>query len=412
MGARTTDISAPNSTNHDAEEVAIGAAKDGPTQTSSPSSTDPVDAATQGKASSTRGLGQPPPLHTSEAANILPEACSLTTGEEGSTDEVRSEEKPVVVSPIEPEESTTNSTGETASNSAKNSDSDEDDSPMPDRKKRRLINRVPSRSFHVMSGKELRKECLFWGLPVTGRKDILISRLEANTKGQKILPFRLVLTTPCKRTRQQSCSGKFDEDDDDVHSVKDGVDSDDDDDEIRPSQKEMKLEDDNEGTRTKKEEAARDEEGMGNSLEKDDVDDDEKILTNHPPAPPTAVEHPLKEPSTQAVTNLQVISQKSSISFHSKSKLLTQSKLTTFFSNSQKSHFSKLSNHSPNSKSKTFITQNFSDTQCTPSRHSFNPPTATLKISKTEAPHSDTSTVTARDISRGLPPKVHCLDQT
>lgn len=110
----------------------------------------------------------------------------------------------------------------------------EPETPMPDRKKRRLLTRIPSRSIHTMSADELRDECRFWRLPVGGRKDILIRRLENNSNGQRILPFKLLVPqlkkdqpmTPSKRPRSQSSTND------------DGCD---DDASLEPSQKEFML---------------------------------------------------------------------------------------------------------------------------------------------------------------------------
>ena len=91
-------------------------------------------------------------------------------------------------------------------NSTEDTHDDEVSTPMPDRKKRRILSRVPSRNIHAMSKIELQNECKYWGLPVGGRKDEMISRLEKNTKNQSVLPFKLKLgmSTPSKRRRRSS----------------------------------------------------------------------------------------------------------------------------------------------------------------------------------------------------------------
>ena len=86
-----------------------------------------------------------------------------------------------------------------------------------------------------MTGDELKAECKFWGLPVTGRKSVLIHRLETNIKGQKILPFKITVTMPIKRQREPSIVDVIDDDNNNI---------DDDDDDLQPSQKEPKLDDD------------------------------------------------------------------------------------------------------------------------------------------------------------------------
>ena len=92
--------------------------------------------------------------------------------------------------PILQDKSATDPAEEINASSEVEADDTDLECPMPDRKKRRLLTRVPSRSIYNMSGDELRKEGKFWGLLVGGQKSVLISRLEANTRGQKVLPFK------------------------------------------------------------------------------------------------------------------------------------------------------------------------------------------------------------------------------
>ena len=102
------------------------------------------------------------------------------------------------------------------------------ETPKPDRKKRRLLTRVPSRAYNLMSVVDLREECRFWRLHVSGKKEVLIKRLEDNgkEKGQLLLPFQIKVpdlpTTPGKRSRKEDSSS-------------------DDEDSQQPSQKEMKF---------------------------------------------------------------------------------------------------------------------------------------------------------------------------
>ena len=170
-------------------------------------------------------------------------------------------------------------------NSTKDGDTEleEPDNAMPDRKKRRLLTRVPSRSIYTMTAEELRKECKFWRLPVGGRKDILIRRLEGNCSGQKVLPFKITIPqreaillpqTPSKRLRNQS-TRKQDEDDDDY--------DDDDDRKLGPSQKEMKFDNDDD-----------DDEGQ-NALKARDTLQDSNHHRTPATAPPFTASHALQE---------------------------------------------------------------------------------------------------------------------
>ena len=78
-----------------------------------------------------------------------------------------------------------------------------------------------------MSKLELQNECKLWGLQTGGNKPVLLTRLENNIRGQKILPFKLVTTTPIKRAR---C-----DDDDDEQQC------DDDDDALQTPRKQLRM---------------------------------------------------------------------------------------------------------------------------------------------------------------------------
>ena len=73
-----------------------------------------------------------------------------------------------------------------------------------ERKKRRLLTKVPSRMYNVMSKVELVSECKHWGLLVGGKKEVLVKRLEDHTRGLRTLPFKILVSTPTKRPRNQS----------------------------------------------------------------------------------------------------------------------------------------------------------------------------------------------------------------
>ena len=143
-----------------------------------------------------------------------------------------------------------------------------------------------------MTGKELQNECRFWGLPVGGRKSVLISRLEANNKGQKVLPFKLALTTPCKRTRNQSRNDNYSDD---------AKNNNDDDDDVRPSQKEIKLHiDDDEDRRSQVDDV-----GSRIFMKKGESDDDVRFSAISAATPPVALKHALQEDHSPAIRSLQ-----------------------------------------------------------------------------------------------------------
>ena len=122
---------------------------------------------------------QLPPLHQLKITNNRSEASTQSEDANAKEGE-ENDSNLVIVSPISSEISVTNSTQVDDTNYTEDIASEEPDTPMPDRKKKRLLTRVPSRSICIMSAEELRKECKFWKLPTGGRKDILVRRLDTS----------------------------------------------------------------------------------------------------------------------------------------------------------------------------------------------------------------------------------------
>ena len=277
----------------------------------------------------------------------MPEACSLIIGETLGLSEVHGGKKLDAVGPAVPEELATKPTEVNAASVTEDDADVEEDLPMPSRKKQRLLTRVPSRSIYVMTAKELRAECKFWGITVGGRKSVLISKLEANARGQKILPFKLAISTPCKRSRNQSIN------DDGNNDAQVNSDDEYDDDDVRPSQKEIKLEcddqdDDDEENRKDQSKGSRmqnddnccdddddDEvrtEGRMNPVKHDENDDDVRSSETPAAASPAAHDHALQEDTSQTVKNLQGREIAGSNSFSLKgTHIKKQLKISTFF---------------------------------------------------------------------------------